>query len=70
MSVPTTPSPDRDQVLLTITEAAAMLRVSRWMLYRLIQTRQLRTVKLGRRRLVPRGAIDDLIAALSQQEDA
>jgi excisionase family DNA binding protein len=44
-------SPDH---LLTIDEAAACLRVSRWSVYNLIRANQLRTVKIGRRRLVLR----------------
>lgn len=47
--------------LLTVAEACRQLRVSRWMLYRLIQTRQLQTVKLGSRRLVPVDALNALI---------
>ena len=54
------------RILLTVPEACAVLRISRWMLYRLIQTRQLNTVKLGRRRLVPAAEVRALLDRLSQ----
>ncbi|WP_329095144.1 helix-turn-helix domain-containing protein [Actinomadura citrea] len=37
-------------LVLTVDEAAERLRVSRWTLYNLIRSNQLRTVKIGRRR--------------------
>ena len=43
-----------DVTLFTIDEAAAQLRVSRWSVYNLIRSGQLQTIKIGRRRLVPR----------------
>ena len=55
------------RILLTVPEACAVLRVSRWMLYRLIQTRQLNTVKIGRRRLVPAEEVRALLARLSER---
>lgn len=54
-------------LVLTVDEAAARLRVSRWTLYNLIRSRQLRTVKIGRRRLVPVSALTECLDAL---EDA
>jgi excisionase family DNA binding protein len=50
--------------LLTVDEARQALRISRWTLYRLIQQRQLTTVKIGSRRLVPRESLEALIARL------
>lgn len=55
-----------DETLLTVPEACARLRISRWMLYRLIQANQLRTITVGRRRLVPRSAISDFVSARIQ----
>jgi excisionase family DNA binding protein len=43
--------------LLTIDEVADLLRVSRWSVYRLIWSEQLRTLKIGRRRLVRPAAL-------------
>jgi excisionase family DNA binding protein len=52
--------------LLTVQEAADWLRVSRWSVYNLIHTRQLRTIKIGRRRLVSRAALDECVAQLAK----
>lgn len=54
--------------LLTIDEACQKLRISRWSFYRLIQRRKLQTIRIGRRRLVPEVAIDELIDTLRQEE--
>lgn len=48
-------------VLLTVAEAVATLRVSKWTIYQLIRSRQLDTVQIGRRRLIPLTAIQDLM---------
>ena len=45
--------PDVPALLYRVDEAAVALRLSRSVLYELIRTGQLRTVKAGRRRLVP-----------------
>jgi excisionase family DNA binding protein len=55
-------------ILLTVTEACVVLRVSRWSLYQLIRSRQLATVQIGRRRLIPRVALQALIKRLHDQE--
>ncbi|WP_260428447.1 helix-turn-helix domain-containing protein [Micromonospora globispora] len=49
-------------------EAAARLRVSKWMLYNLIRSRRLRSVKIGDRRLIPVTALRSFLASL--EEDA
>jgi excisionase family DNA binding protein len=54
--------------LLTVPEACATLRVSRWMFYRLVQQRQLRTVKIGSRRLVQASALDAYLQRLATEE--
>jgi excisionase family DNA binding protein len=59
---PSGPTPDR---LYDVAEAAAALHVARSTLYQLIGTGALRTVKVGRRRLVPRSAVADFIEALA-----
>jgi excisionase family DNA binding protein len=56
-----------NEVVLTVDEAAARLRVSRWTLYNLIRSNQLRTVKIGRRRLVPVTAITDCLDHLMEE---
>ena len=63
------PRPDRrtlsEQPLLTVPEACAQLRISRWSLYRLIRQNRLRTVKIGSRRLVPSAALEELVEGLA-----
>ena len=41
-----------------------MLTISRWKVFELIRLRELRSVKIGGLRRVPRGAIDEYIARL------
>jgi excisionase family DNA binding protein len=53
--------------LLTVPEAAAHLRISKWMVYNLIRSRRLRTVRIGSRRLVPAAALRDFLAALDEE---
>lgn len=50
--------------LLTVEEAADQLRISRWSVYNLIRGNQLRTVKIGRRRLVTPAALSECIELL------
>jgi excisionase family DNA binding protein len=56
--------------LLTVAEACASLRISRWTFYRLVQRGELKTVKIGSARRVPIAAINELVAHLCRQEDA
>lgn len=51
-------------VLCDVPEAAEALRLSRSALYELIRSGQLRTVKCGRRRLVPVDALAEYVASL------
>lgn len=51
-------------VLYRVDEAAAALRLSRSVLYELIRSGRLRTVKVGRRRLVPVEALAECVALL------
>jgi excisionase family DNA binding protein len=55
-----------DVTLFTIDEAAAQLRVSRWTVYNLIRSGQLRTIKIGRRRLVPIDALSQCLEHLKE----
>ena len=61
-----TPEQMIEERLLTVPEACAKLRVSRWTLNRLMQSRQLRTIKIGSRRLVPASAIRKFIDQLAR----
>ena len=51
-------------VLYGVDEAAEALRLSRSLLYELIRSGRLRTVKQGRRRLVPVSAIAEYVNSL------
>jgi excisionase family DNA binding protein len=51
--------------LLSIKQATYELGISRTSMYELITDRKLRTVKIGRRRFVPREAIEEFIVGLS-----
>ena len=51
-------------LLCDVPEAAEALRLSRSALYELIRSGQLRTVKCGRRRLVPVDALTEYVASL------
>lgn len=52
--------------LLTVDEAAEQLRVSRWTVYNLIRSNQLRTIKIGRRRLVTLDALTECVETLGE----
>lgn len=52
------------QRLLTVTEACDVLRISRWHIYQLINSRRLKTVRIDRRRLVAPDDLDAFIADL------
>ena len=60
--VPPAPAPDR---LLSIDEAATMLGLGRSKVYAEIQAGRLRSAVVGRRRLIPSGAVADYIAQAS-----
>jgi hypothetical protein len=47
-----------------------MLRISKWSLYELIRSRQLETVKIGSRRVVPVAAVHALLDRLRGEETA
>lgn len=51
-------------ILYSFDEAAAALRLSKSLLYELIRSGRLRTVKAGRRRLVPVSALAEYVASL------
>lgn len=52
--------------LLTVAEAAGYLRISKWMLYNLIRSRRLRSIKIGDRRLIPVAALHDFLVELEE----
>lgn len=60
------PQPPLD-ALLTVAEACAYLRVSKWKLYRLIKSRALKSVKIGNRRRIRMESIQEFIDQLEAE---
>jgi excisionase family DNA binding protein len=54
-------------VVYTVEEAALVLKISRWKIFELIRTNQLRSVKIGGLRRIPHVAIDEYIARLLEE---
>jgi excisionase family DNA binding protein len=51
-----------DRLTCTVEEAARLLGISRTLAYRLVQSGQLPSFKVGKRRLVPVAAVETFIA--------
>lgn len=60
-------APNAAPRVLRIEEAARALGISRSLVYDLIRSGQLRSFKVGSRRLIPAAAIDEAIATLSEE---
>ncbi|WP_407837968.1 helix-turn-helix domain-containing protein [Streptomyces sp. DSM 116496] len=58
---------DAAPVLYRVVDAVQVLGISRTVIYELIRTGRLRTVKEGRTRLVPASAIADYVALLEHE---
>jgi excisionase family DNA binding protein len=48
-------------VLLRAEEAARLLRISRTAVFKLLASGELRSITIGRRRRIPRAALDDYV---------
>lgn len=57
-------------ILYRVEEAAEALRMSRSVIYELIRSGRLRTVKEGRRRLVPVTALTEYVTELIEENAA
>lgn len=57
------PAASAPKLILTIDEAAAVLRISRQSAYEAARRGEIPTIRLGRRILVPRRALEKLIGA-------
>jgi excisionase family DNA binding protein len=53
--------------LLSVIETARELGISRSVVYELLASGALRSAKIGRRRLIPREAVEKFIAGLAPQ---
>ena len=60
----------RSRKAYSVGEAAAALGVSQWMVRELCRTGQLRCVRLGRRIVIPAGALDELLDAAENNHPA
>jgi excisionase family DNA binding protein len=54
-------------LLVTVEEAAQLLRLGRTRTYQLVMAGQIRSVKLGRRRLVVRSGLEDFVGQLENK---
>jgi excisionase family DNA binding protein len=54
-------------VVYTVEEAAQALKISRWKIFDLIRTNQLRSVKIGGLRRIPSTAIEEYITRLLKE---
>ena len=61
---------DTDPILLRPEDAARALDLSRTTTYALIASGQLRSVKIGRARRVPRSALTDFVDGLPEGESS
>lgn len=50
-------------LLLTVPEASQRLKTSQWTIYKLLRERQLESIKIGARRLIPLDALEAFIDA-------
>ena len=53
---------DQSKLLLSVPEAAHLLSIGRSRCYDLVLSGQLRSLKLGRRRLIPKEALEAFVA--------
>ena len=63
-----TPQPADSPVLLTVEEAAQLLRIGRTKTYGLLMAGVLRSVTIGRRRLVPYSSLEQFVANLADKD--
>ena len=56
-----------EKLLLEIEEAAAMLSIKRSLLYLLMARGEIRSCKIGRRRLIPRDALHEFVERRSEE---
>jgi excisionase family DNA binding protein len=60
-------TPPGDKALYRVPEVMAMLSLSRTVIYELIRSERLRTVRQGRARLIPAAAVAEYVALLERE---
>jgi excisionase family DNA binding protein len=55
-------------VVLTVEEAAELLRISRWSAYQAVRAGELPTIRVGRRILVPRRRLEQMLDGENLEE--
>ena len=55
--------------LLSLKEAREMLGIGDWMLFQLLRTNAIRSVKIGGRRLISMRALEDYVAQLEAESE-
>jgi excisionase family DNA binding protein len=60
--------PQQQPRLLTVPEAAKELRISNWLIYELIRSKQLKTFKIGTRRIIASEDINNFINKSKENE--
>jgi len=63
-------TPQLDVQLYKVPDATRMLNLSRTVIFELLRSGRLRSVKQGRTRLIPASAIQDYIALLEREAEA
>jgi excisionase family DNA binding protein len=58
---PILPAKYADRLTFSIDEVATLLRLSRWSCYEAVKRGELATITLGRRKVVPRRILEDLL---------
>ena len=56
-------------LLLSVADVAQLLRIHRATVYDLLARGELRSTTLGRRRLIPRAALDEFVASLDRRAE-
>lgn len=62
--------PSPQLLLLRVDEAAERLNLGRTVMYELIRSRRLRSVKIGRSRLIPAAALAEFVRELERESEA
>ncbi|HYZ08759.1 MAG TPA: helix-turn-helix domain-containing protein [Pseudonocardiaceae bacterium] len=54
-------------IVYTVKETGDLLKISRWKVFELIRTQQLRSIKIGGLRRIPATAVEEYIARLLEE---